>query len=556
MKKMNFEKYKAFPVLDMPNRQWPNRTITRAPEWVSVDLRDGNQALEIPMSLDQKLVFFNELVEMGFKTIEIGFPAASDTEYDFTRYLIEKQLIPDDVYIQVLTQSRPHIIEKTYEALRGIKNAVIHLYNSTNTTQRRVVFKMSKDEVKQLAIDGAKLVKEYAEKDTYGTNFKFEYSPESFSLTEMDFAVEVCDAVCEVWQPTVDNKVIMNLPNTVECATANVYADQIEYFCTHTAYRDKILVSLHAHNDRGCGVAATELAIMAGADRVEGTLFGNGERTGNADILTLALNLFSQGIDPELDFSDINNLVATYESCTGMRVDPRQPYAGDLVYTAFSGSHQDAINKGMAVLDKEGYWDVPYLPIDPKDVGRSYDPIIRINSQSGKGGVAFILEQKYGLLLPKEIQQEFGKITTHVSDIRSSELMPEEIKDLFFDKYVNISRPLNLINYKEEMKDATTVEVSAVVSYNGEEHVISGQGTGIVGVFFNALKDLLGIEMDLTLYHQHAIDRSSGSKAMTYVQILNQGKYYSGCGLSSSISKSSLRGVVSAVNAYLTSFNA
>lgn len=554
MKKMNFAKYKAFPVLEMPQRQWPNRVINKAPEWVSVDLRDGNQALEIPMSLDQKLTFFKQLVEMGFKTIEIGFPAASDTEYDFTRYLIEKQLIPDDVYIQVLTQSRPHIIERTYDALRGVRNAVVHLYNSTNTTQRRVVFRMSKNEVKQLAVNGAKLVKEFAEKDEYGTNFRFEYSPESFSLTEMDFAVEVCDAVCDVWQPGVDKKAIINLPNTVECATANVYADQIEYFCTHTRYRDKISVSLHAHNDRGCGVAATELALMAGADRVEGTLFGNGERTGNADILTLAMNLFSQGIDPELDFTDINALVATYEACTGMQVDPRQPYAGDLVYTAFSGSHQDAINKGMAALDKDGYWNVPYLPIDPKDVGRSYDPIIRINSQSGKGGVAFILEQKYGLILPKEIQQEFSKITTRVSDVRNSELQPEEIKNMFFETYVNISHPVNLINYKEAMLDESTVEVAAIVEFEGQNHEISGQGTGIVGVFFNALKELLGVEMDLTSYHQHAIDRSSGSKAMTYVQVLNNGKYYSGCGYSSSISKSSLRAVISAVNAYLSSF--
>lgn len=555
MKVMNYKKYRAFPVLEMPQRQWPNRVISKAPEWCSVDLRDGNQALEIPMSLEQKLTFFKQLVDMGFKTIEIGFPAASETEYDFTRYLIEKQLIPDDVYIQVLTQSRPHIIERTFEALRGIKNAVVHLYNSTNTTQRRVVFKMSMDEVKQLAVDGAKLVKEYAEKDEYGTNFVFEYSPESFSLTEMDFAVEVCDAVCDIWQPSPDKKAIMNLPNTVECATANIYADQIEYFCTHTRYRDAISVSVHAHNDRGCGVAATELAMMAGADRVEGTLFGNGERTGNADILTIAMNLFSQGIDPELDFTDINALVDIYESCTGMQVDPRQPYAGDLVYTAFSGSHQDAINKGMSVLDKEGYWDVPYLPIDPKDVGRSYDPIIRINSQSGKGGVAYILEQKYGLLLPKEIQQEFGKTVTHVSDIRSSELQPEEIKNLFMDTYVNISYPLNLINYREEMLDQQTVSVTAAVEYNGKIHEISGQGTGIVGVFFTQIAELLGVDMDIIMYHQHAVERSSGSKAMTYVQILSGGKYFSGCGLSSSISKSSLRGVVSAVNKYMQSFN-
>ncbi len=553
IKKMKYNKYKAFPVLDLPNRQWPNRTIKQAPAWCRVDLRDGNQALEIPMNLDQKLKFFKHLVDMGFKTIEIGFPAASETEFDFTRYLIEKELIPDDVFIQVLTQSRPHIIERTFEALRGAKNAVVHLYNSTNTTQRRVVFKMSMDEVKNLAVKGAKMVKSFAEKDKYGTNFVFEYSPESFSLTEMDFAVEVCDAVCEVWKPSPEKKVIINLPNTVECATANIYADQIEYFCTHTKFRDSITVSLHAHNDRGCGVAATELALMAGADRVEGTLFGNGERTGNADILTIALNMFSQGIDPELDFSDINSIVDIYESSTGMRVDPRQPYAGDLVYTAFSGSHQDAINKAMAVLDKEGYWDVPYLPIDPMDVGRCYDPIIRINSQSGKGGIAFILKQKYGLDLPKEFQQEFGKLTTHISDIRNSELQPEELKNMFFEHYVNITRPLNLLAYSETMVDDQTVDVKASVEFKNQVYPIHGTGTGIVGVFFNALKDLLGVEMDLTLYQQHALERSSGSKAMTYVQLLHKGKYYSGSGYSQSISKSSLRAVVSAMNNYFQS---
>lgn len=553
MKTMNYKRYKAFPPVELPQRQWPNRRISRAPEWVSVDLRDGNQALEIPMSLDQKLLFFQHLVDTGFKTIEIGFPAASDTEFAFTRYLIEKQLIPDDVAIQVLTQSRPHIIARTFEALRGAKNAVVHLYNSTNTTQRRVVFKMSRAEVKQLAVKGAELVKQAAEADTCGTNFRFEYSPESFSLTELDFAVEVCDAVCAVWEATPENKVYINLPNTVECATPNVYADQIEYFCTHTRFREAITVSVHTHNDRGCGVAASELALLAGAERIEGTLFGNGERTGNADILTLAMNLFSQGIDPMLDFSDINASVNIYESCTGMRVDPRQPYAGELVYTAFSGSHQDAINKGMAALDKDGYWDVPYLPIDPLDVGRSYDPIIRINSQSGKGGVAFILEQKYGLVLPKAFQQAFSQITTRLSDVRKSELQPAELKELFYESYVNLSHPINLLSYKESMLDQETVEVEARVEYQGQECAIGGRGTGIVGVFFKSLKELLGVEMDLTLYHQHAVERSSGAKAMSYVQVLKNGQYYSGCGYSSSISKSSLRAVVSAINAYLQS---
>ncbi len=557
----NYIKYRQYPPLNLPDRQWPSRVITKAPQWCSVDLRDGNQALEIPMNLDQKLRMFQQLVEMGFKTIEIGFPAASDTEFEFTRYLIDHHLIPDDVQIQVLTQSRQHIIEKTFAALRGVRKAVVHLYNSTSTLQRDVVFRMDRDQCKELAVFGARLVKQIAEQDTHGTDFTFEYSPESFTGTEMDFAVEISDAVLDVWQPTPEHKAIINLPATVEMSTPNIYADQIEYFCHHTRFRDRILVSLHAHNDRGTAVAASELALMAGADRVEGTLFGNGERTGNADLLTIALNLFSQGIDPQLDFTDINKIIDIYEETTRMAVPERHPYAGKLVYTAFSGSHQDAINKGMARIKKtasqaaeagsreELVWEVPYLPIDPKDVGRSYDPIIRINSQSGKGGVAYILEQYYGLFLPKPVQQAFSLIVTKVSDQRQSDLQPEEIHQLFLDTYVNVATPLDLKSYSEEMLDDQTVQMTATLLVRGEPVKISGAGNGLLDAFCQGLMNYLHLVMEITAYHEHALERGSTSKAITYVQIQNGGtERYIGAGISSSISKSSLRAVLSAVN--------
>jgi len=550
----NFEKYKPYPAITLPDRQWPSRTITRAPEWCSVDLRDGNQALEVPMNLEQKLMFFQKLVDVGFKTIEIGFPAASDTEFDFTRYLIDNNLIPDDVTIQVLTQSRQHIIEKTFEALRGCKNAVVHLYNSTSTLQRDVVFRMDRAQVIELAQTGARLVAEIAAKDTYGTNFTFEYSPESFTGTEIDFAVEICDAVCDVWQPSPAKKVIINLPATVEMSTPNIYADMIEYFCRHTRYRNSIMVSLHTHNDRGTGVAATELGLLAGADRVEGTLFGNGERTGNVDIITVALNIFTQGIDPQLDISDINDLVESYEQANRMPVHPRHPYAGKLVYTAFSGSHQDAIKKGISRMKESQLqdWAVPYLPIDPQDVGRSYDPIIRINSQSGKGGVAYILEQFYGLHLPRQVQQTFSQLVTKVSDQRQTELMPNEIHDLFFANYVNVTTPLELKSYRETMDDDQHVNMSAVIIDRGIEKTISGFGNGLLDAFCQALRQYLNSKLEITAYQEHALERGSTSKAITYVQIQNGGsKLYVGSGVSSNISKSSLRAVVSAVNQML-----
>ena len=554
----NYQKYQPYPIISLADRQWPDRTINRAPEWCSVDLRDGNQALEVPMNLEQKLMFFQKLVDVGFKTIEIGFPAASDTEFEFTRYLIDNHLIPDDVMIQVLTQSRPHIIEKTFEALRGCKNAVVHLYNSTSTLQRDIVFKMDRTQVIELAQSGARLIAEIAAKDTHGTNFVYEYSPESFTGTEIDFAVEVCDAVCDIWQPTPAKKVIINLPATVEMSTPNIYADMIEYFCRQTRYRDSITVSLHTHNDRGTGVAATELGLLAGAERVEGTLFGNGERTGNVDIITVALNMFTQGIDPKLDISDINDLVESYEEANRMPVHPRHPYAGKLVYTAFSGSHQDAIKKGMARMKEmqTAIWSVPYLPIDPQDVGRSYDPIIRINSQSGKGGVAYILEQFYGLHLPRQVQQTFSHLVTRVSDQRQTELKPEEIYDLFFTNFVNVTTPIELKMFRETMDDDQHVDMTAVIIDQGEEKTISGAGNGLLDAFCQALRQYLNSRIEITAYQEHALERGSTSKAITYVQIQNGGnRLYIGSGVSSNISKSSLRAVVSAVNQMLAAKN-
>ncbi|MEA4888307.1 MAG: 2-isopropylmalate synthase [Clostridiaceae bacterium] len=547
----HYQKYKSYPNIDLADRQWPNRKIVKAPAWCSVDLRDGNQALEVPMNLEQKLRFFQQLTDMGFKTIEIGFPAASDTEYAFTRYLIDHQLIPDDVTIQVLTQSRQPIIDKTFAALHGCKKAVVHLYNSTSTLQREVVFQMDRRQCRDLAVYGARLILDLAARDTGGTDFTFEYSPESFTGTELDFAVEICDAVCDVWQPTPEKKAIINLPATVEMSTPNIYADQIEFFCRHTRYRQSIILSLHPHNDRGTAVAATELGLMAGADRVEGTLFGNGERTGNADLVALALNLYSQGIDPGLDFSHINQLIDIYEETTRMNVPPRHPYAGKLVYTAFSGSHQDAINKGLAAMKKSqaDCWAVPYLPIDPRDVGRSYEPIIRINSQSGKGGIAYIMEQHFGLYLPKPVQQAFSQVVTKVSDQNQREMLPEEIHQLFIDTYVNLTQPLALKSYKEEMIDDQHVSVSALLTHQGREVTVEGLGNGLLDAFCQALRSYLNSRIEITAYHEHALERGSTSKAITYVQVQNGGdRLYIGAGVSSSISKSSLRAVISAVN--------
>ncbi|WP_304508570.1 2-isopropylmalate synthase [Anaerotignum sp.] len=550
----NYQKYRAYETVKMSDRTWPNNRVTKAPMWCSVDLRDGNQSLETPMGLEQKLEFFSFLVKMGFKEIEIGFPAASETEYEFTRTLIENNLIPDDVTVQVLTQSRGHIIQKTFEALKGVKNAIVHLYNSTSTLQRDVVFGNSKEATIDLAVYGAQLIREIAE-DYPETNYRFEYSPESFTGTEMDFAAVICNAVIDVWQPTEDKKVIINLPATVEMSTPNLYADQIEYMCRNLKNRENVLVSLHAHNDRGTAVAATELGILAGADRVEGTLFGNGERTGNADIMTIAMNMFTQGIDPMLDFEKIDEVVGIYESSTNMNVHPRHPYAGQLVYTAFSGSHQDAIRKGMeGMKNHPEHWEVPYLPIDPMDVGRTYDPIIRINSQSGKGGVTFILEQHYSLHMPKAFQKDVGAVITRVSDEMQCELSPEKIFEIFNQEYVDIRSPLKLIQYRTETVDPErdVLAIEAEIEYRGERHFIQSEGNGVVSAFCHAVNDFINMPIDIVNYRGHSMELGTNSRAISYIETKDAtGKRYYGAGTSSSVGKSSLRAVVSTINKML-----
>ena len=550
---MNYTKYRPYPTMNMPNRKWPDNVIKKAPIWCSVDLRDGNQSLEIPMSLEEKIEFFKFLVKTGFKEIEIGFPAASDTEFEFARYLIENNMIPDDVTVQVLTQSRPHIIKKTFQALRGVRRAIVHLYNSTSTLQRDVVFNASMEQTTALAVAGAKLLQEEADKQPE-SEFVFQYSPESFTGTETPYAVEICNAVIDVWKPTPDKKIIINLPSTVEMATANVYADQIEYCCENLKCRDSIIVSLHAHNDRGLAIAETEFGIMAGADRVEGTLFGNGERTGNTDIMTVAMNLFTQGIGPELDFSNIDEAVETYEKYTRMTVHPRHPYAGALVYTAFSGSHQDAIRKGMERMKEHpDRWEVPYLHIDPKDVGRTYDPIVRINSQSGKGGVAFILEQNFGLYLPKAFQQHFSLVITKLSDVNHKDVEPKVIFDQFNKEYVNITEPVKLISYKETATgNDEEVAVEAKITDNGMEKTINGVGNGVIDAFCHAMVKYIGTNFEIVNYSEHSMEYGTKSRAISYIQLsTDKGGVFYGAGISSNITESSLRAVVSAANKIL-----
>lgn len=549
---LNFEKYQPYPQIPIVNRQWPDKTIQKAPIWCSVDLRDGNQALEVPMSLEQKLQFFTFLVEMGFKEIEIGFPAASDTEFEFTRALIDQQLIPEDVTIQVLTQSREHIITKTFEALKGAKNAIVHLYNSTSTLQRDVVFGNTKEQTIDLAVFGAKMILEESKKHPE-TNWIFEYSPESFTGTEVDFAAEICNAVGDIWQPTPEKKIIYNLPSTVEMSTPNIYADMIEYMCNNIKNRDSVIVSVHTHNDRGTGIASTELGILAGADRVEGTLFGNGERTGNCDLVTVGLNLYTQGIDPMLNLNNIAEAISIYEKSTCMPIHPRHPYAGDLVYTAFSGSHQDAIRKGMEKMKEHpNRWEVPYLPIDPMDVGRNYDPIIRINSQSGKGGVAFVLEQNYGLHMPKAFQQDLSRVVTKISDECHSDLSSKRIYEIFNQEYVDIRNIFCLERYKEMDVATDFASVEAEVTFGGETKTITGEGNGILDAFCHAVEKLLGIQFEIMDYREHSLEYGTKSKAISYVQISTEkGGIYFGAGTSSNIIKSSLRAVASAVNKYL-----
>ncbi|MGC8764881.1 MAG: 2-isopropylmalate synthase [Brevinematia bacterium] len=555
---MNYKKYKPFPKVEMEKREWPDKVITKAPIWCSVDLRDGNQALPIPMNVPEKLEFFKLLVDIGFKEIEVGFPSASETEYRFMRTLIEKNLIPDDVTVQVLTQSRKHLIERTFESLQGVKSAIVHLYNSTSTLQRKVVFRTDKKGAIDIALEGANLIEELSKKFDKRSKIIKQYSPESFTGTELDFAVEICEAVMDVWKPTPENKMIINLPATVEMSTPNIYADQIEWFIKHIKNRDSVIISVHAHNDRGTSVAASELALLAGAERVEGTLFGNGERTGNADIMTIALNMFSQGIDPKLDFSDINKVVEIYERCTRMKVHPRHPYAGELVYTAFSGSHQDAIRKGLNYyeVEKPQYWEVPYLPIDPSDVGRQYEPIIRINSQSGKGGVAFVMEHYFGFKLPKEMHPEFAQVVQKVTDETGSELKPEEIFELFKNEYINISSPLKLVKYRiEENQDLArnhnVVHIFSHLNINGKEEEFKGIGNGPIDAFFHSLQNAGVAKYKFVSYEEHALSEGSDSKAVSYICLENEeGEKRFGVGIDANITTASLNAIISAINRF------
>mgnify|MGYP004584532485 FL=1 len=522
--------------------------IDKAPIWCSVDLRDGNQALVIPMSLEQKVEFFKLLVKIGFKEIEVGFPAASETEYEFCRTLIEQNLIPDDVTIQVLTQAREHIIKKTFEAIKGAKKAIVHVYNSTSYAQREQVFRKSKEEVKQIAIDGAALLKRLA--DEAGQDLYFEYSPESFTGTEMDYAVEVCNAVLDVWQPTPERKAIINIPVTVQLSLPHVYASQVEYMSKNLKYRENVILSQHAHNDRGCGVADTELGLLAGADRVEGTLFGNGERTGNVDIITVAMNMYAQGVDPELDFSDMPGIVEQYEEYTGMTVGERSPYSGALVFAAFSGSHQDAIAKGMKWIDEKdpNHWTVPYLPIDPTDVGRSYDAdVIRINSQSGKGGVGYILETRFGLNLPPKMREAMSYATKSVSDHKHAELQPEEIFELFKEKFENVASPYSINEVHFQQKDGITTQVTS--TYEGKTITTEATGNGRLDAVSNALKKAYNLDFSLVTYQEHALEQSSSSQAIAYVGIQTpSGKLAWGAGVDPDIIHASIDALITAIN--------
>lgn len=558
--KKGYEKYTPFKPIEIPDRTWPDQQITKAPVWCSVDLRDGNQALVDPMNLQEKLEFFKTLVDIGFKEIEVGFPSASETEYEILRTLIDGKYIPDDVTIQVLVQARPHLIKKTFEAIHGAKNVIVHFYNSTSTLQRKVVFKTDMQGVIDIAVSGAKLIYELTEEEKQKNpdmNIRFEYSPESFTGTEMDNAVEICRQVMEELHITKENPIILNLPSTVECSTPNGYADQIEYFCRKLPNRDAAIISLHPHNDRGTGVAGAELALMAGADRIEGTIFGNGERTGNVDIVTLALNMWTQGVDPELDFSNINKIKEVYERCTKMQVSPRHPYGGELVFTAFSGSHQDAINKGKMYMDESGtdMWEVPYLPIDPADVGREYEPIIRINSQSGKGGTAFILANDYGIKMPKAMHPEFGAVVQKACDEKGKELSGAEVFDLFQQEYRNVCGPYRLLNYKisEEKAEAdylTSVHFTGEIKYKDNAPVrIEGTGSGPIGAFCQAMNKIGLTGYEFVDYSEHAIAVGSDSKAISYIHLKNpQGKDVFGIGVSHNISYASMKGIVCAIN--------
>ena len=549
---LNYQRYKRVPVINYPERQWPNKEIEKAPVWCSVDLRDGNQALIEPMVVEEKIEMFNLLVKLGFKEIEIGFPAASQIEFDFLRQLVERKLIPDDVVVQVLVQCREHLIKRTFEAIQGIKKAIVHIYNSTSTLQRDVVFHKSKEEIKDIAVEGTEMVKKYM--DGFDGEVILEYSPESFTGTELDFALDICTAVQDTWGATPEKKIIINLPSTVEMTTPNVYADQIEWMDRHFKNRDSIILSVHPHNDRGTGIAATELALLAGADRVEGTLLGNGERTGNVDILTVAYNMFSQGINPELNLENVREIVDVCERCTKMEVEPRHPYAGKLVFTAFSGSHQDAINKGMQAMHERNqeYWEVPYLPIDPADIGRQYEPIVRINSQSGKGGVAFVMDTFYGFRLPKGMHKEFADVIQAISE-KQGEVAPEQIMDEFKKNYSERKEPIHFRKCQiTEAEDDTEFSTLAKVRYtdHGVEKVFEGVGNGPIDAVQKGLEKALGIEIRVLDYNEHALTSGSGAQAASYIHLLDvkTGRTTYGVGISSNITRASIRGIFSAVN--------
>ena len=544
-------KYRPFPQVDLPDRQWPSRTITKPPRWLSTDMRDGNQALIDPMDAEKKTRFFDLLVEVGIKEIEVGFPSAGATEFDFISGLVQSDRIPDDVLVQVLTQSRRDLIEKSFESLRGAKAAIVHLYNAVSPAWRRIVFDMSRDEVREVAANGAKLLRDGAAAQP-DTDWHFEYSPETFSTAELDFSIEVCEAVMDILQPTPEKPLILNLPATVEAATPNVYADQIEYFCKHIRDRDSLVISLHTHNDRGTGVAASELGLLAGADRVEGCLFGNGERTGNVDLVTLALNMYTQGVDPGLDFSDIDRVIGTVTYCNNLPVHPRHPYAGDLVFTAFSGSHQDAIKKGFAAQEarNDEMWDVPYLPIDPKDLGRDYEAVIRVNSQSGKGGVAWVLQQDQGLKLPKKLQAHFSRHVQALADQSSRELNAADIWDAFRRTYrLEDGQPIELVAWDERRAPNGERVFTGTLESNGVQNSISGRGNGLISSVLGALEDAEGVKLDVQSYAEHAIGQGSGARAAAYVEATDaDGRTHWGVGIDEDVATASVRAVLSAAN--------
>jgi 2-isopropylmalate synthase len=549
MASMPFHKYRPFAPIPLPDRRWPNRVIDRAPRWCSVDLRDGNQALIEPMGPQRKRRMFDLLVRLGFKEIEVGFPAASQPDFDFVRHLVEDGLIPDDVTIQVLTQARDELIERTMDAIAGAPRAIVHLYNSTSTLQRRVVFNLDKPGIVEIAVRGAQRIKARAA-TMPGTDVRLEYSPESFTGTELDFAREICEAVMEVWEPTPERPIILNLPATVEMATPNVYADQIEWFHRNVARRDAVVLSVHPHNDRGTAVAAAELAVMAGADRVEGTLFGNGERTGNVCVVTLALNLFSQGVDPQLDFSNLPDVVQTVTFCNQLPVPERHPYGGDLVFTAFSGSHQDAIKKGFAAREARGdaVWEMPYLPIDPADVGRTYEAVIRINSQSGKGGVAYVMQHDFGFDLPRAVQIEFGRTIQALSEERGTEIEPADIAAAFDREYLGATAPLHLIDYHVADDGNGRATLQASLGDGTGVRTVWGRGNGPIDAFVEALRTDLGVEITVRDYHEHAVGHGADAAAVSYVEVSTAGRTHYGVGRDPSIVTASLRAILSGIN--------